>query len=285
MLISVYALLPLEWRFSRAVTLIYLIFTVPVLMVSQSLINLINFKVFTPYYNHPKSIAILGSVSSFTKIEQILLKSSVNFDIVGRVGISDEDISHSIGHVDQLQDLINIYDISELITCVDDVAMNKVFSLLKKLGNKIQFKVYSKANLGIIGSNDPAQSGEVYTTDLSFNITTISSKVFKRIFDLVATIIYLLSIPFLFIRPKDVKPNIISILLGRMSWIGYDERDDNLDVLPVLKMGCLKITDNFSQTKDQEVIHWQNLQYAKNYSVFIDIEHFLKYIFTKKSND
>ena len=280
MIITIYSILPLDLRFSRALTLLYIPFVLAMTIFSQMLYNSFRFKKFTITGLISKRIAVVGSESSESKVSELLSGSSYKISNLGRITYS-EDYSTNIGlgHLNQLGDLINIYNLDEVVFCTDDIQMNTIFQYLTKYGKKVEFKLFSDSKIGVVGSSNVNRPGNIYTSDLSFKIDNRASRFLKRTFDILFSLVSLILSPIIiFVNPK-VLLHLIDICKGQFTWVGYNDQDEQLNELPILKKCIIPIVGNSNLS--QELIHEYNINYAMQYSILLDIEYYLRFIFTK----
>jgi lipopolysaccharide/colanic/teichoic acid biosynthesis glycosyltransferase len=116
---------------------------------------------------------------------------------------------------------------------------------------------------------------------MSFRINRRTERRNKRLLDMSFSLFFLLLSPILFIfvaRKLAFFANLFAILAGKSSFVGYSPQADNSQ-LPKLKKSVLYPSDrlNFSPTRPA-VFAKLNALYAKEYSVWQDIEIIAKNI-------
>ena len=106
----------------------------------------------------------------------------------------------------------------------------------------------------------------------------------KRIIDLTfsASFIVLFPVVLIFSRKrKEVYSNLAFVVLGNMSWISYDIRDAQIPELPKLKNAVFAFK-NFEFDTDADQLHNLNLYYARNYSVWLEMDQLIRNVFSLK---
>ena len=137
---------------------------------------------------------------------------------------------------------------------------------------ELEYKIAPPESLFIIGSNSILASGELYAIGLNA-VDKPSNHRKKRLLDLLVSVLLIIALPLLIIgidnRIQIIK-NLISVLLGKKTWIGYVPGKNNL--LPFVKPGVLNPLDPFKKIRiDETIIQQTNLLYAKDYKVKQDI--------------
>ncbi|MBA7591745.1 hypothetical protein ES708_33906 [subsurface metagenome] len=103
----------------------------------------------------------------------------------------------------------------------------------------------------------------------------------KRIFDLIAALALLLTIPIsvLFIKkPLGFIRNIVLVIIGVRTWVGfYYIHSSELSLLPRISPGMLTpITASRNKAINTETIKRMNLLYAKDYKMITDLSIILR---------
>jgi hypothetical protein len=134
--------------------------------------------------------------------------------------------------------------------------------------------------LSIIGSSGKNTTGELYTIDIQFRISTVVNRRNKRILDLILCFFVLVGSPVLWLLSKRKGRYWVSfwaVLVSKKTWVGYAVSDS---VLPKLKSSVYAVTDNLGiKDINQPTIARLNFLYAKDWEVWKDIEVFFKALF------
>jgi len=143
----------------------------------------------------------------------------------------------------------------------------------------IDFKIAPPESLSIIGSNSIHTAGDLYVVNLN-SIAKPANKRKKRTFDIFAASVFLVFSPFLVWIFKDKKQffmNVLSVLAGSKTWIGYIPNKQGFMSLPMIKQGVLNPGDLFPDIiTDAEKALKMNMLYARDYSLLTDTEILLK---------
>jgi len=276
LILAVYSILPNEMRFSRAIILLTGIWTLvstQIIRLALSKLNprsIINNK-FT------KKIAIVGSANNAKKVQDILSSSGIKYIYAGNFAAIENDTKSEYS-IERLEEFVRINNIDEIIFCTQNISLRNIVTsmlFLSSLGK--EYKIAPHEGSFIIGSNSIETTGELYTLDIKA-IGTQPSKRNKRLFDLVSSTIIILGTPLLF--PFIKKPlknwiNSYKVFMGFKTWIGYSEKNCS-NVLPKIKPCIFPYQPSKVKNSTENID--ENLYYARNYNISLDIKVLLENI-------
>ena len=288
-ILIIYALLPENYRFSRALIIIgaaWALFAMLSLRIALHLLQVKNYSITT---KNKKRFAIVGDEMEASRVSKLLSQTSLIPGFVGLVypenNVSRKN-SNYVGSMEQVKEIIEIYKIDEIIFCAKDLSAQKIIDYMAMLGNlNVDFKIAPPESLYIIGSNSIDTSGDLYVIEIN-SITKISNRRNKRLFDVLASLVLLLFSPlliFIIKKPFQFILNCVRVLVGIKSWVGYkiipivEDPIPVLKTLPIIKKGVVNPVD--VQTKilaDTESTKRINLLYSKDYSVWNDVSILMK---------
>ena len=288
-ILIIYALLPENYRFSRALIIIgaaWALFAMLSLRIALHLLQVKNYSITT---KNKKRFAIVGDEMEASRVSKLLSQTSLIPGFVGLVypenNVSRKN-SNYVGSMEQVKEIIEIYKIDEIIFCAKDLSAQKIIDYMAMLGNlNVDFKIAPPESLYIIGSNSIDTSGDLYVIEIN-SITKISNRRNKRLFDVLASLVLLLFSPlliFIIKKPFQFILNCVRVLVGIKSWVGYkiipivEDPIPVLKTLPIIKKGVVNPVD--VQTKilvDAESTKRINLLYSKDYSVWNDVSILMK---------
>ena len=275
-ILIVYALLPEEFRFSRAMLLLGTSWGVIGLSLFRLVLHLIGFGNYKFKSVKRDRIAIVGEKEEVERVRNILNQSILNFEYVGLISSSEsKDEMDYLGTVEQLREIVRINRVNELVFCATNISAQKIIrEMLRLEGSGISYKIAPPESLSIIGSNSIDTAGDLYTIDFN-NITKQHNLRKKRLFDIGFSLLFMPFLPLLVIilpHGKGVIKNVFSVFFGIKTWVGFYFRDDvNTLSLPRIKKGILSwslVNSNINNLP--ETIEKQNLIYAKNYRLWND---------------
>ncbi len=273
-----YSLLPESLRFSRALILMGTLVALLLFFIDRVLLNYF----FTGKTGLGKSIlrrvAIVGLRDEADRVKLILNQIQQEPGFLTMVSPSESIHSGDIGNVDQLDEIVRIHDIGQVIFCARDISPSGIIRAMSVVEDKtIEFKIAPPESLYIIGSGSIETSGDGFMMDVN-SVSLVRNKRSKRILDILLSIIFIPLIPvwiFLVKKPVGVFTNILMVLIGNKSWIGYSNDPENKPTdqhLPKLRRGVLNpMSANANAAKSIENIQKLNVLYAKDYRVMNDL--------------
>jgi hypothetical protein len=276
-ILVVYAMLPLDWRFSRALIFLGSAWAILSTTGLRIILHLAGVKDYEIDLNKQKRMVIVGMGEEAKRVSDLLLDTQAKPDIIGFVSPSPEDnISGTLGNIEQIDEITAIHKVNEIVFCAKDLSSQVIISIMTRLiGTSTDFKIAPPESLSIIGSNSINTAGDLYT--IHFNsIGKESNRRNKRLFDVVVSLLLLLSFPFWILFTRGKFRSLLSlgrVLAGARTWVGYlDPEGLDMSALPRLKKGILNPASYrresiISPDRIKEI----NVVYAKDYRVFNDL--------------
>lgn len=282
-ILAVYALLPLEFRFSRAIILFGSLWTLLTTQGFRIFIGLF-IKGFFPALQKRKRNAIVGLPSEANRVIEILNSSSLEYQFVGLVSPQNMLTHQSqLASINQLEEFVRVNEINEVIFCSGNISSQEIIrNMLILSSHGVDYRIAPPESLAIIGSNSINAMGEIYTPSLNAINTPVSRRN-KRIFDIICSLTILLTIPiwlFFYKRTIFLLSNAVMVLIGRKTWIGYIIQDADNKGLPHLKRSVFVLpkTSRDQTHRDNDI----NLVYAKSYNVLTDLSIIWQNIISNK---
>ncbi|MEZ5199355.1 MAG: hypothetical protein R2764_24120 [Bacteroidales bacterium] len=282
-ILTVYALLPEAYRFSRALIVFGALWGFISMIGLRYLLHLAKVKKYRIGTPLNKRFAIVGNHEEAERVSELIRKADMKPGFIGFVYFSEQSKKEKgfIGNINQLKDIINIYKIDEVIFCAKDLPMQQIIDKMSELNaEQVEFKIAPPESLAIIGSQSISTSGDVYIIELD-SITKINNRRSKRFFDLL-TSLFLLSLSPLLVffqkKPIGFFQNIFRVFFGLWSWVGFRLTSTSEQLkLPVIKPGILNPTDAIKNTHiSADTIDRLNLLYARDYKIMNDLNILLK---------
>ena len=277
---SAYAFLPKSLQFSRAILLLGCAWSMAAPLLLRWLWHFIQTRNTHFTDSGAYRIAMVAGTDESQRIEGLLTRSMVKMDAITRVSPDASRPEGFAGSLEQIGEVVDIFNINLVIFSAADVASADIMSVMSRLsGKSVHFKIVPEGSQFVIGSNSKNERGELFTLDLSFTIENLEIRRKKRIFDLgVAGIVLLLS-PLLIAgrRGRYLLKNWIAVLLGRETWVSYNGRP-NTEFLPRIKPGCLYPGMVYANTELETAV---NLAYARDYHVYLDLQTLWCFVFRR----
>lgn len=217
----------------------------------------------------PKNILIVASETRASIIHTQLQHSQISSNVLGLVypDESQYDRKIYINNLAALPELSKVLKADEIIFSTEDMSTKQIMKTMINLDSRLSFKISGDESLNILGSKSKNSTGEIYDVDLNYNLSSEYHQHIKRVFDILVTIIFVLLFPItlLWYRLNILNwiKTVFSNFNGTMTWIGYNnaQRHNNLPTLPP---SIYEVSDN--------------LNYARHYGIWMDIESLLSNI-------
>ncbi len=276
-ILVIYALLPLDWRFSRALIFMGSAWGMLSMLGLRLLGHLAGSADYRIDLNKQKRLLIVGHAEESRRVHELLLDTQIKPDVVGYVSPDTEEKgSEFIGKAEQIDEIAKVNRIDEIVFCSKDLSARSIIRIMTRFnGNSPDFKIAPPESLSVIGSNSIDTAGELYTIPVN-TIGKASNQRSKRLLDLVLGMALLLTFPLwiLFVRGHFKSlGNVIRVILGKRSWVGYMNLDEGkLSELPPLRKGILHPGMGLRiDHQNPERVRKINMVYARDYSVINDL--------------
>lgn len=273
-LLTLYALLPEHFRFSRAIVVFgaltaFLFITIQRWMLVKAGVLLAPFDATSKPH-----ILIAANEAEYTEAKTFLQGKAFGERIIGRVGINGAT-ENVIAHIDDIDTTAKMLHAQELIFCACTLSYKAVIHLTEKHhAAGLKFRYHACGSSSIVGSDTSTESGEILSEETGFNLARAANKRIKRLIDVTTSVLFLLSFPvhFFFVKtPFQFFANCVAVLAARKTWVGYlsDHR-----TLPFLRKsvlgpnGAKEMSAKLSVENIKLLDHW----YARNYEPLQDVK-------------
>lgn len=280
-ILVIYALLPENLRFSRAIILMGTAWALISTTLFRWLAHLSGSKDFELDLNKKKRMVIVGDSVEANRVSKLLEKTQIKPDIIGYVSREPDSRPAYIGSIEQIEEIVRIHKLDEIVFCAQDISSRRIIHVMTRLtGVSVNYKIAPPESLSIIGSNSINTAGDLYT--INFNsIGKASNLRTKRLFDIFCSIIFIPLFPLwgLFIRNSFVGlGRLLQVLFGTKTIVGYYTYSSfDRSSLPAIKKGILSPGTSLSDTElSPEQADRINVMYAKDYKLSNDLIIFWK---------
>jgi len=276
-ILVLYALLPESLRFSRALILLgagWGLLTLPS-------IRLILYLFKIPWIQlgekQSQRFLVIGEKKEAIRVSELLKSAYLKPEYVGIVSNSENLVKDKdfVGNINQVIDIITIYNIDEVIFCSKNIPHQMIIDKMTEWQNtQVDYKIAPEDSLSIIGSNSIHTRGDLYTVNINA-IDKITNRRNKRLLDLIlSTVLIVLSPIMIFLQkhPIGYLRNILHVLFGFKSWVGYCHVIDDKIHLPKIRKGILNPASAMKiKDIDPETAIKLNILYARDYNIWKDL--------------
>jgi O-antigen biosynthesis protein len=276
-LLSVYALLPEDFRFSRGIVLFGALMAFLLISVQRWLLVKAGLILEPLDASSRPHIIIAASKNEYGSIENFLKEKGFEQRIIGRIGVNGTP-ENTIAHINNIETTAEALNAKELIFCASTLSYKQIIQLTEKLQTRLKFRYHAFGSTSIVGSDTSTESGEIMSADTDFAIALSANKRMKRLIDVMTSLVFLLTFPLAFIiaqNPLRFLSNCFAVLFGKRTWIGYSHYQP---ALPFLRKSILAPNGKkeLSAAFTADNLYQLNYWYARNYEPAQD----LKTIFT-----
>lgn len=172
-----------------------------------------------------------------------------------------------IGSAKDLDEAVRVHRINEVVLSGHDLTAFNIIDLMSRVAdNRVQFRIaWSETgrNKGhIMGSGGPEVAP---FTELHRAIQRPRSKRTKRLFDIVSSLVVLLTMPvWLILARFSWVQGALQVMLGRATWVGFSSE---IKGLPGLKRHLFSCSESMNSRVRQRI----NLTYARDYRWTTDL--------------
>ncbi len=276
-ILAYYGLLPPEYRYSRAIIIFSGFAGTVALLGLHEILYRMGILKFIPYDKLPRKAIIVANEAAYKQTADILQKVHYAPELSGRISPST-DATNALATLPEMKQLLYTTGVNEVIFCINGLTYTNVFKQMQHCGKNYEYKIHIVGSQSFVGSNSSSTSGDLYTIDSRFNLSDFAQVRNKRIVDMGAALLFLLTFPFTFFRvrkPGKFFINCIKVLAGARSWVGY--ADGPANYLPVIKKGIIHPYNILTGYEPgPEVKARINEAYAQHYSPGADITLLLK---------
>lgn len=275
-LLLIYSMLPESMRYSRALVVFGTVWAYIAVFFTRLTLGSLFKNVRIAFRKRKKRIVIAGSKQESQRILSILQQVDIEPQLIGLISSDNNAKGDYMGNLSQINEIIKINKIDEIVFCGKDIPSYSIMhTMLSVKDNSVEFKIAPPESFSIIGSNSINAAGELYIVDFKSLGKSITKRK-KRIFDIIASLSLLVSLPvtiFFVKKPIGFIRNILLVFLGLRTWIGFYRIEGSIDnSLPHLPAGILSPVSVYEDRKiENETIESLNLLYAKDYKILNDL--------------
>ena len=272
-LLAGYALLPEQYRFSRAIILFgavlafFLISLLRLLLIAGRIINKSKEK-----NEHPNTV-VAGSPAEYMRVLQLMNEVGLQERVLGRVAVNENDLS-GIGNWKNLPILFRSIPFKEVIFCEGTLSFAEIIKNVQQLPRHTLVKFHAYQSQSIISSNSKDTSGEAFSYENSFKMANPYNRRLKRLIDVSISLLAILTFPvhlFLIKNPGAFLSNCFAVLFAQKTWIGFAGNKKNLPLLRKGVIACNGVPLSVKQPLPEESLHMIDYWYARDYEPANDL--------------
>ena len=276
---TLYSLLPDDIRFSRGVFLLAGIFSTIIITFLRGLFIKNKWIDVTNENDRMQQTIIIGAKNEYDEVMAIYEHAGLTERVLGRIAIEEKDTVAAIGHLSQLDLLLNTYEIKEVVFCEGELTNKRIIDIIQHSKHTINFRFHAVNSKSIVGSDNKTTAGESLTADGYYNLFQPYYRRTKRMVDIFIASFMLFIFPLLFLfikKPIEGIKNMFKVLVGKKTWVGYTLSEKNL---PSLRAGILTVYGlpvSEEHPLANEALYKLDNLYAREYDWWRDIQLIFK---------
>ncbi len=280
-ILVIYSLLDETMRFSRAILLLGALWGYISMTGLRLVLNFFGVKSFKIGDSKNKRYLVVGDKEEAERVAGLLTTIESQPSFIGLVSVSSTNDPAFTGSVDQLDEVVKIYKISEVIFCALSISSRRIIDKMSELKTPgIEFKIAPPESLSLIGSNSINTGGDLYTMEIN-SISKYTNRRNKRFLDFSVCLLMFPVLPLLMFmvkKPFGFVSNYFKVLFARKTWVGYCNTSCSKgEKLPALKPGILNPSNALNlDTLSHETLGRLNILYARDYKIKNDLEIIFK---------
>jgi O-antigen biosynthesis protein len=273
-LLAAYALLPEQYRFSRAIVL----FGAMLAFILISVLRWILIQAAVLNSNKDKeeklNIIIAGSPEEFEETRLLLKDAGTQQRILGRLAVIEND-SATIGYWKKMRQLTSTIPVREIIFCQGSLTFKEIVDGIQQLPTAIAAKIHAGGSSSIVGSDSKDTSGEAVSKEIGYKLADPYNRRLKRLMDACVALFSIITFPvhlFIVKKPIGFIKNCFSVLFAQKTWIGYAITEKHLPKLNNGVIACNGVPVSSTQQLPNESLQMMDYWYARDYELAADLK-------------
>ncbi len=273
-LLAAYALLPEQYRFSRAIILFGgLLAFILIGFLRRILVYTRVLSAGSEREDKPNTL-IIGSPEEYDKTVQLMKEAGLQERVLGRVAVAEND-SSGIGYWKKVEMLSGVIPFREVIFCEGTLSFKNIIESVQHLPKGTTIKFHASGSNSIVGSKSKDSSGEFVSMENGFKLRVPHYRRLKRLTDIIVAFAGLITFPvqlLLVKKPFAFLGNCLAVIFAQKTWIGYAVEEKNLPVLRKAVIACNGVPVSVKQQLPVESLQMVDYWYAKDYSPITDLK-------------
>ncbi len=277
-LLAGYALLPEQYRFSRAIILLGALLAFVLISLLRWIMIRTGMLADKIAEQEPASTLVVGTADEYQTLLQLMQEMNMDERVLGRIGIDQNDTG-AVGSMQQLHKVAVDTPFRELIFCEGAVSFQQIIASLPQLKCKARIRFHAAGSQSIVGSDSKDSSGEAFSRENTLRLANAYNRRLKRLADLGVACIGIIGFPiFLFLvkKPGVFFLNCWAVIFAAKTWVGYATNEKKLPPLRKAVLACNGIPAAITQQLPAESLQMIDYWYARDYEPGNDLRLVLK---------
>ena len=272
--LAVYSLLPEGWRFSRGIVLLGGLIAGILMMYLRSILAHKGLLKLDDESAEVRQTLVVGSPDDLHEVHALLSPHYRQHRLMGRLSVKENEDQGSMMPVKQWLEGPDAIPVRELIFCPGPaLSMSTIISYLHP-SIPVRFKFHYKGSESIVGSDDSDQAGETLALQVKYNLAKPAELNRKRLVDVIVSLLLIVTMPvqWFYVDDPDIFfSNIMKVLKGKATWIGYIGSGRNLPPLRPSVLGCNGLPAKLNRTLKPTARNMLDARYARDHHYWQDL--------------
>jgi O-antigen biosynthesis protein len=272
-LLVIYALLPEQYRFSRAILLLGSFYAFILLVLSRGWMRRLN--LIEAEEEEKLGTVVVADLASFEEASGLMETAEKRQRILGRIA-PQEDGGASLTTLGHLDAFLKDVPVREVIFCQGRISYQEIIRHAQKLPKHTRMRIMAGGAKSIVGSDSSTSSGQAISDAAGYNLGGPSARRMKQLVDALAALLFIVTWPlqlFLVKNPIGLLGNAMKVLGGQCTWIGYSSIMSNHNGLPRIKKGILGTNGQpgCGHPDADDGLYKLDQLYAREYTIYKDL--------------
>ncbi len=273
-LLSVYALLPETVRFSRGILVSGILLGFVLMNTMRLLFIKWRYLETGNEYEERRQTIVVAAKNDFLAITALMEKAGMPKRVLGRVVNHEAESATTLGNIKQLPMLVKKYTVKEIIFCENGLSFKEIIEAIKMLPESVRNKFHASGSSSIVGSDSKDSSGGYIADTKIYNIGLPIQRRNKRIVDVIVAMVFIVALPIIIFfqkKPGNFCKNVLAVLAGKKTWIGYATQSN---ALPTIRKPVITSTSlpGLLNELPLESLEKSDEWYATGYSAALDLK-------------
>lgn len=273
-LLAAYALLPEQYRFSRAITLFGALLAFVLIGILRWILVQVNVLNSNKDKDERYNTIIAASLPEYDQTMQLLKEAGLHQRVLGRLSVNDED-ENSLGSFKKMQVVSVAVPFREIIFCQGSLSFIDIISSIQLLPKHISARIHATGSSSIVGSDSKDTSGESVSKENGYKLADPYNRRLKRLSDVAISFLGIITFPvqlFIMKKPLVFLTNCFLVLLAKKTWVGYTGIQKNLPHLHSAVIACNGVPVSAKQQLPKESLYMVDYWYARDYEPAGDLK-------------
>lgn len=279
-LLSAFTFFFKEYGYSRAVTLLSFLFSALIIVLYGIIFKLIYYQA-TPNFI---KVAIVGTNETSLKLVDKLKKNIKHiYEIKGLITFKTDEVYKNIdglsviGSIENIEKIISEYQLEKIVITPNILSYEQILKLLTRCQGKVEFLLATNTLEYLVGKSNSQLDEDIELLKIDYAYLKLSNRIMKKIFEKSILLVMMIIYPVKYITKnnfvKRLYDNLYALVRGEKQIVGFSSNPNGNNLG---KPGITGLWYISKHPKDENVLESYDILYAKNYSVWLDIQILIK---------